>query len=903
MNHKKIIFIIKGEIKDEVVSYKYDHETNRIWITYQSGKSYPYVYANVKILSDPTLIDHEKYLFYRINGIVFNNIKEVYEFTDGFTRYYRLFFENGSFKSYKESELAITENLINEKKTGGLFEYYKEAAHYSDLKTDEGTVILGSIYDKIQYIDPRSVLADYLKGEIGNENYFTVNAVFPFGCNLSQITAVENALTNKISIIEGPPGTGKTQTILNIIANAVMSGKTVLVVSNNNSATDNVFEKLQKNGYDFFAAQMGSRKKQCDFIANKQTKYPDFSQYPRVNNTYSLNLALKETTDRIKTLFKKKNRLAELQNMLPELKLEEKYFLDYFSSNIDEKRVFKKDKFTSGGLLDLWAELLYMKEIDSRPGLFKRLKYRYIYGFVNTDTLFSEVEIIVAHIKKMYYEHKIKELENEINALILDLKSQDMEALANKLTEESLQLFNSKLYELFNNGVPRKIFDKNYWKDPGAFLSEYPVLLSTTFSSRSCFKNMMYDYVIVDEASQVDLTCGVLAMSCAKNIVIVGDLKQLPNVIPSKDKEKLVPLSDSNNIPQRYRCEEQSLLSSACEVFTDAPRALLREHYRCHPKIINFCNKKFYNDQLIIMTEDNGDSDVLKAYITPPGNHARGRYNQRQIDVITKEILPELDSDDVGIIAPYNDQTSALAKEVTDQIPISTVHKFQGREKDDIIISTVDNEITEFTDDPNMLNVAVSRAKNRLRIVVSDNENNKNTNIGELVRYIEYNNFDVHKSELYSVFDMLYKGFEAKRREFLKTHKIVSKYDSENLMYALIEDVLKDNRFSKLDVVSHLPLNNIIRDYHLLDDEEVNYVTNPLTHIDFVIYGKVDKSLLLAVEVDGFDYHKDGTRQHERDKMKNRILEKYHIPVIRFSTVGSGEREKLINTLIGLLGT
>lgn len=45
-----------------------------------------------------------------------------------------------------------------------------------------------------------------------------------------------------ISVIEGPPGTGKTQTILNIIANIVMEGKNVAIVSNNNSATRNVLE-------------------------------------------------------------------------------------------------------------------------------------------------------------------------------------------------------------------------------------------------------------------------------------------------------------------------------------------------------------------------------------------------------------------------------------------------------------------------------------------------------------------------------------------------------------------------------------------------------------------------------------------------------------------------------------
>ena len=323
------------------------------------------------------------------------------------------------------------------------------------------------------------------------------------------------------------------------------------------------------------------------------------------------------------------------------------------------------------------------------------------------------------------------------------------------------------LADKYSTRSERPTFDADdLWKRSSAFLKEYPVILSTTFSATSSLKNIIYDYVIVDEASQVDLTTGVLAMSCAKNMVIVGDLKQLPNVVPEDVRKTIAQLSIGNNIALNYRYEENSLLSSMCKTYENISRTLLREHYRCHPKIIGFCNQKFYNNQLVIMTQDNGESDVLKAYITVEGNHARGHFNQRQIDEITNNILPELNSSDVGIIAPYKDQTSALAEEITGQIDISTVHKFQGREKDDIIISTVDNEITEFTDNPNMLNVAVSRAKKRMRIVVSDSEKNGRTNIGDLIKYIQYNNFEIKHSEINSVFDMLYKCYEEKRKSF-----------------------------------------------------------------------------------------------------------------------------------------
>lgn len=67
---------------------------------------------------------------------------------------------------------------------------------------------------------------------------------------------------------------------------------------------------------------------------------------------------------------------------------------------------------------------------------------------------------------------------------------------------------------------PRDIFEEDgLWKNPNKFLEEYPVILSTTFSSRSCLKqDVVYDYLIMDEVSQVDVATGALALSCAENV-------------------------------------------------------------------------------------------------------------------------------------------------------------------------------------------------------------------------------------------------------------------------------------------------------------------------------------------------------------------------------------------------
>lgn len=96
-----------------------------------------------------------------------------------------------------------------------------------------------------------------------------------------------------------------------------------------------------------------------------------------------------------------------------------------------------------------------------------------------------------------------------------------------------------------------------------------------------------------------------------------------------------------------------SFLQSCTEVFQHAPVILLREHYRCHPKIIEFCNQRFYDGELVAMTTDNSEDEVLQVVRTVEGNHARNHFNQREIDVITQEVLPECsDAESIGIITP-----------------------------------------------------------------------------------------------------------------------------------------------------------------------------------------------------------------------------------------------------------
>ena len=119
-------------------------------------------------------------------------------------------------------------------------------------------------------------------------------------------------------------------------------------------------------------------------------------------------------------------------------------------------------------------------------------------------------------------------------------------------------------------------------------------------------------------------------------------------------------------------------------------------------------------------------------------------------------------------------------------------------------------------------------------------------------------------------------------------------------MYALLNDIIcSDNRFASLDVLCHYPLNNLIRDYSPLTPEERAFASNRLSHLDFLIYNKVNKKPVLAIEVDGWAFHKKGSRQYYRDEIKNSILPKYGIKLLRRSTTGSSERKKILFALQG----
>lgn len=852
-----------------------------------SPKVFNYNKGRLLCLSKPERIDIvDKGLYIQDKHIT--NVAELLRFTDGHHTFYRVTYTNGFVENLDGGEVYVTRTPID-KIGGSLWDYLRKLADETGLMADDKTNLLSKQYELVDVKRDNVPLAQFLgdKTKLRTDR-LPKQVYYAFGCNTSQKKAVEAALTHQVSVIQGPPGTGKTQTILNIIANLLIAGKTVLVVSNNNSAVNNVAEKLEHEGLGFIVAKLGSVQKKEEFVAGQQP-LPDMSSW-HIDASSSVKQWVKDALNNVSQGFSAQLRQAELRAEYDALLKEATYNEKLATNSIDCDWLYSK---SSSKIMELlgYYQIRQSKQI---PSVFFRIKWALKLGLPMFSFLQKDVSDVIASLENAYYIVRKAEIEKELQSVESTLQSVDIKENLRLLCAYSLQILKNEIAEHYRADTRTAFTIKNIKAKTEDLLREYPVVLSTTYSAKSCIsKDMVFDYVIMDEASQVDIKTGVLALSCAMNAVIVGDDKQLPNVVSHEEALALQAIQLTYKVDDRYNEVTHSFLQSCVEVFKNIPVTLLREHYRCHPKIIEFCNQHFYNGELVAMTVDNAEDNVLQVVQTVEGNHARGHFNQREIDVIVQEVLPQYaDSGSIGIITPYRQQADEINKALGKDIA-STVHKYQGRECDTIIMSMVDNKPTEFSDDSNLLNVAISRAKTHLYVVTNSNEMPKESNLAQLIDYVRYNNFEVRQSEVSSVFDLLYKQYTSQRLDSLANKPVVSDYISENLFYNTLMEAITALGLVHIDVLCHYPVVRFISDWSLLTEEEKAFASNRLSHVDFLVYNSLTKRPLLVIEVDGWYYHKRQGGQVTRDALKDKLLAKFGLALHRILTTDTVNVESL----------
>ena len=923
------------DITNDVDDIEYDDSTQKYSVRFRSGNTYDYNKKRIHYYVFMQYIHIEGLLITSTNEGTLPDVQSVEAYTEMLTSdpLYRVTFKNGKSSFYLGNELSFD-------KKASTFSAFKYLCDICTAIRPVGEEYENYLLDQYKRIDSmqlkRLSLGSYIDPSLFSPEFYEKPdvVVYPFGTNLSQMQAVDNALTNQLSIIEGPPGTGKTQTILNIIANLLMQKKSILVVSPNNHATDNVIEKLITNDMGFLVARLGSRlniegddKKSIKGFRNNQTgKYPE--ELKKYNHSFKeserARLFIADTSSRLRNLLETQREYRSALSLL------DNYRRQQYSFSLEHSDVEPPHHRSSVSYEKVLKAFDYVKNLSVKNNqkavsrtisAFKKLQLMILEGIGSWRFYQQPLGDIEASLFALKLESSIKKCENDAKRMSDHIEKNELNELMTELMYRSQVLLKKYLYDTYGNRNERQIFTDIWNTDPTVFRKEYPIVTSTIDAAFNQLgkSKLPFDYVIIDESSQASVVKGALALASAKNAVVIGDVKQLPPVIsPSEANQANEYSMLSGSGLDDYHYTKHSLLSSIKSLLDKnllvAPKVLLREHYRCNPKIIGFCNEKYYDGELIIMTEnDSSVSSVLKVVYTVDVNLDRvNDYNRRQADDFALELQTlsqEYSLANIGVVAPYVRQVEGMQREERfrgnnkeSTLAIATIHSYQGREKDVIAFITTRNRITTFLDNPNLVNVAVSRARERLLVFTSDalinTAENEVNNISELVRYIRYQGGEVMRSKSCSVYDIL--KDETKLRTVLADSNVdytVGYELAEQLTEIELHRILEQIKLHRtINYIKHYSLKLLISDSLSLSKREREFVDQG-AHVDIVCFRFTDKRPLFGIEVNGSQHYYD-SRQQERDELKLSIFSKADIPLYVLPTHGSNETKILTRAIL-----
>lgn len=861
---------------------------------------FPYNPQNLLIVEPSKVHDLTEDVLIEVNGEPWNNAIRIEQFDTAagpWTRVHYSTQQGPASRAYPSSQVRPVANARQAPRVEALMSYVSTvvAAHPADDP-------LHHAFKSLRFVHPDSALAAYLAGAPPAPINAAPELIVPFSSNLSQRDALHLALTHQISVIEGPPGTGKTQTILNLISNIVRDpNATVGVVSFNNAAVDNVYDKLVEQGYGFIAAPLGNQDRRAAFLDDQPRRNAGLAEFLQQPQQRRYDLAsLSHYSATVHHVYDLERRAAQARSIVARIEREQSTFAAKFPL-AEEGPVLPlaAASWTSATLLELIAEIELRAAHTTKLAAIRwrmRRRWRYRIPKATDETSMG----FIVELQRQYLSTRLREVQSEVARCDSELASPAIAQIRPHVQALSGEILRDTLYLRYANRPGAVHTMESLWKDRGAFAQDYPVLLSTCHSlPNTVGAGRLLDYLIIDEASQVNLAIGMLAMSAARRVVVVGDTRQLPHI--AQDIGGIGPPPGL----RAYDYSQHNVLSSLMAVYGDSlPSTMLREHYRCDPRIIDFCNRKFYGGKLIPMRSE-GPGQALGLVRTTPGQHSRalvdgGHINQREIDVLIGEALPhfcgDLEPGDIGVIAPFRKQADLLLESVP-HLEADTVHKFQGREKAAIVMSTVidashaGTRLARFVDDAQLINVAVSRAQSLFVLVANPDMPEECQHLRDLIAFIEQRAPDrVLDSDIVSVFDVLYTDYAKVLASLANRITGAADFKSEEAAWLTIRDLMEVDEFQHLQLHYQVYLNHVLSTDAMLTPDETSFVRNRAS-LDFVISSRVTDKVLGAIEVDGFMYHHDSPAQLRRDRMKDAILARNGIPLLRLATHGSGEQE------------
>ncbi len=407
-----------------------------------SNKPFGYGRDRVRILRDPkrhTLTDGERV---EVDGNTWESATEVLTFSGTNGEWSRIFYRTHAgeaYRTYPASHVRVITSATETPAVADVLHYWLTVV--SRLPPDDP---LRPVYEKLAFVRPESALNSFLSGSPIESRPQDITPIFRFRCNLSQRAAVEKALTCSVSVIEGPPGTGKTETILNLIANIVaVQHMTFGIVSFGNAAVDNVRDKLDELGFGHVIGDLGRKEKREEFFARQAVRNTQVAQFlvrapdrPDLEHLADLDRRLRglQSAERIR---------ADRRQALDAYRLELRHFEDHLHQDkLPDLAGLPLLHRSADRVLDHLAES-EMELAGIRPGPLRRIRNYFRYGAVRT--LDPADTSVVLRLQLAYYHKRIAELEREIGHVEDELRRADFEELSRQHQQLSVQFLHSEL--------------------------------------------------------------------------------------------------------------------------------------------------------------------------------------------------------------------------------------------------------------------------------------------------------------------------------------------------------------------------------------------------------------------------------------------------------------------------
>jgi superfamily I DNA and/or RNA helicase len=538
------------------------------------------------------------------------------------------------------------------------------------------------IYPWFLYEKLKHALESLLQGEY----FFVPNALMLFGklpphkqaqplltehpgLNDSQQQALQLCSDSNLAFVWGPPGTGKTTTLGHIVTELLHQGQRILITSTTNAAVDQALATL--------------------------AALDDAREFFEQGNIVRIGKTTAETFG------------ATLPQVIKRLHAKTQARLEYLSSRCGE----------------------ICQQIDQCGLMLEKLKSANRH--VQTDLFRTvKVETITARDLRRVFSEKFAR-----NILTLPVEQQQ-ELLARR--QRRLQ----RLLELCQANMRQH--SQELRNQEITVVQKARVILATMTNvyMSSLLQEERFDTVIVEEAGMAILPtlfyCAALAQ---KKVIMVGDPQQLPPIVQSR-------------ADYVYRAMGRNIFAvAAANSNTEESTVLLSTQYRMHPVIGDLVSDLFYDGKLqhgentaerrtIAAKEPYPDAplvviDTESQTMCAVREGSYSRFNEKTAQICLELAIEAIQAgiDSVAIITPYVAQSRLIRQLLSkyrnenQYVDCQTVHRFQGGERDMVILDTVDSSPlspgvllaghSSRSSSQNLINVSISRARGKL-IIIAD---------------------------------------------------------------------------------------------------------------------------------------------------------------------------------------